>query len=152
MPSFIPPPVLNSASSLQIVDNDQAVLTSSTDRTLRLWSARGELIGKCHFAPVTPLFLSDCANGDKSRERCHAVIEVMMLSCPGWERWPQRVSTGVLEVNGIPEGDSWLVIECTAQKPNQLFRSGGRVWEGRGLGRFTVSTAFCENHKLIWGK
>lgn len=56
MPSFILPPVLNSASSLQIVDNDQAVLTSSTDRTLCLWSARGDLIGKCHSAPVSPLY------------------------------------------------------------------------------------------------
>uniref|UniRef100_A0A3P9JIE8 WD40 repeat domain 95 n=1 Tax=Oryzias latipes TaxID=8090 RepID=A0A3P9JIE8_ORYLA len=32
-------------SSLQIVDSDQVVLTSSTDHTVRLWSAYGEYIG-----------------------------------------------------------------------------------------------------------
>ncbi|XP_071353298.1 cilia- and flagella-associated protein 337 isoform X2 [Trachinotus anak] len=32
-------------SGLQIVDNDQVVLTSSTDYTVRLWSTRGEFIG-----------------------------------------------------------------------------------------------------------
>nr|XP_043888085.1 WD repeat-containing protein on Y chromosome isoform X1 [Solea senegalensis] len=32
-------------SGLQIVDNDQVVLTSSTDRTVRLWSRSGEFIG-----------------------------------------------------------------------------------------------------------
>ncbi|XP_035478797.2 WD repeat-containing protein on Y chromosome isoform X1 [Scophthalmus maximus] len=32
-------------SGLQIVDNDQVVLTSSTDHTVRLWSTRGEFIG-----------------------------------------------------------------------------------------------------------
>ncbi|XP_028275016.1 WD repeat-containing protein on Y chromosome [Parambassis ranga] len=32
-------------TGLQIVDNDQVVLTSSTDYTVRLWSARGEFIG-----------------------------------------------------------------------------------------------------------
>uniref|UniRef100_A0A3Q1IFA4 WD40 repeat domain 95 n=1 Tax=Anabas testudineus TaxID=64144 RepID=A0A3Q1IFA4_ANATE len=32
-------------SSLQIVDSDQVVLTSSTDYTVRLWSAHGEFIG-----------------------------------------------------------------------------------------------------------
>uniref|UniRef100_H2LG37 WD40 repeat domain 95 n=1 Tax=Oryzias latipes TaxID=8090 RepID=H2LG37_ORYLA len=32
-------------SSLQIVDSDQVVLTSSTDHTVRLWSAYGECIG-----------------------------------------------------------------------------------------------------------
>ncbi|KAF3847495.1 hypothetical protein F7725_020523, partial [Dissostichus mawsoni] len=31
--------------NLQIVDNDQVVLTSSTDYTVRLWSAHGEYIG-----------------------------------------------------------------------------------------------------------
>ncbi|PWA28004.1 hypothetical protein CCH79_00012149, partial [Gambusia affinis] len=33
------------AQSLQIVTSDQVVLTSSTDHTVRLWSARGEFIG-----------------------------------------------------------------------------------------------------------
>ncbi|XP_054462388.1 WD repeat-containing protein 64 [Anoplopoma fimbria] len=32
-------------TGLQIVDNDQVVLTSSTDYTVRLWSAHGEFIG-----------------------------------------------------------------------------------------------------------
>ncbi|XP_034460911.1 WD repeat-containing protein on Y chromosome [Hippoglossus hippoglossus] len=32
-------------SGLQIVDNDQVVLTSSTDYTVRLWSSRGQFIG-----------------------------------------------------------------------------------------------------------
>ncbi|XP_078786006.1 WD repeat-containing protein 64-like isoform X1 [Oryzias latipes] len=32
-------------TSLQIVDSDQVVLTSSTDHTVRLWSAYGECIG-----------------------------------------------------------------------------------------------------------
>ncbi|XP_008274872.1 WD repeat-containing protein on Y chromosome-like [Stegastes partitus] len=32
-------------TGLQIVDNDQVVLTSSTDHTVRLWSAQGEFIG-----------------------------------------------------------------------------------------------------------
>ncbi|GAA6232708.1 WD repeat-containing protein on Y chromosome-like [Lates japonicus] len=32
-------------TGLQIVDNDQVVLTSSTDYTVRLWSTRGEFIG-----------------------------------------------------------------------------------------------------------
>ncbi|XP_047248313.1 WD repeat-containing protein 49 [Girardinichthys multiradiatus] len=34
-----------SITSLQIVTSDQVVLTSSTDRTVRLWSAQGEFIG-----------------------------------------------------------------------------------------------------------
>ncbi|CAG6000512.1 unnamed protein product [Menidia menidia] len=32
-------------TGLETVDSDQAVLTSSTDRTVRLWSAKGEFIG-----------------------------------------------------------------------------------------------------------
>uniref|UniRef100_A0A3Q1AVW4 WD40 repeat domain 95 n=2 Tax=Amphiprion ocellaris TaxID=80972 RepID=A0A3Q1AVW4_AMPOC len=32
-------------TGLQVVDNDQVVLTSSTDHTVRLWSAQGEFIG-----------------------------------------------------------------------------------------------------------
>ncbi|XP_037533806.1 WD repeat-containing protein 64 [Nematolebias whitei] len=35
----------SSITSLQIVDTDQVVLTSSTDRTVRLWSAQGQYIG-----------------------------------------------------------------------------------------------------------
>ncbi|XP_029373499.1 WD repeat-containing protein on Y chromosome-like [Echeneis naucrates] len=35
-------------SGLQIVDNDQVVLTSSPDYTVRLWSTRGEFIGLTH--------------------------------------------------------------------------------------------------------
>ncbi|XP_071379688.1 cilia- and flagella-associated protein 337 [Centroberyx affinis] len=35
----------SSITGLQIVDNDQVVLTSSTDCTVRLWSAYGEFIG-----------------------------------------------------------------------------------------------------------
>lgn len=37
-------------SSLQIVDNDQVVLTSSFDHTVRLWSARGECVGAYHLS------------------------------------------------------------------------------------------------------
>ena len=57
MPSLISSRVSLFWSSLQIVDNDQVVLTSSTDCTVRLWSARGEFIGGCHFASVNPLLL-----------------------------------------------------------------------------------------------
>ncbi|XP_022055851.2 WD repeat-containing protein 49 [Acanthochromis polyacanthus] len=32
-------------TGLQVVDNDQVLLTSSTDHTVRLWSAQGEFIG-----------------------------------------------------------------------------------------------------------
>lgn len=42
---------------LQIVDSDQVVLTSSTDHTVRLWSALGGFIGGCHLASVTPVCL-----------------------------------------------------------------------------------------------
>uniref|UniRef100_A0A3B5ACJ7 WD40 repeat domain 95 n=1 Tax=Stegastes partitus TaxID=144197 RepID=A0A3B5ACJ7_9TELE len=45
MPSPISSSVSLFWSSLQIVDNDQVVLTSSTDHTVRLWSAQGEFIG-----------------------------------------------------------------------------------------------------------
>uniref|UniRef100_A0A667XLA7 WD40 repeat domain 95 n=1 Tax=Myripristis murdjan TaxID=586833 RepID=A0A667XLA7_9TELE len=45
MPSPIASHVSLFWSSLQIVDNDQVVLTSSTDCTVRLWSAHGEFIG-----------------------------------------------------------------------------------------------------------
>uniref|UniRef100_A0A665VQC5 Uncharacterized protein n=1 Tax=Echeneis naucrates TaxID=173247 RepID=A0A665VQC5_ECHNA len=47
--SVLPSPILSQPSlflsSLQIVDNDQVVLTSSPDYTVRLWSTRGEFIG-----------------------------------------------------------------------------------------------------------
>ncbi|XP_024910709.1 WD repeat-containing protein on Y chromosome [Cynoglossus semilaevis] len=36
---------ISRVSGLQIVDNDQVVLTSSFDHTVRLWSARGECVG-----------------------------------------------------------------------------------------------------------
>ncbi|XP_075330688.1 cilia- and flagella-associated protein 337 [Odontesthes bonariensis] len=36
---------ISTITGLQIVDSDQVVLTSSTDHTVRLWSARGESIG-----------------------------------------------------------------------------------------------------------
>ncbi|XP_035535517.1 WD repeat-containing protein 49 [Morone saxatilis] len=45
MPSPISSHVSLFWSSLEIVDNDQVVLTSSTDYTVRLWSAHGEFIG-----------------------------------------------------------------------------------------------------------
>uniref|UniRef100_A0A8C9YGJ4 WD40 repeat domain 95 n=1 Tax=Sander lucioperca TaxID=283035 RepID=A0A8C9YGJ4_SANLU len=45
MPSLISFRVSLFWSSLQIVDNDQVVLTSSADYTVRLWSAHGEFIG-----------------------------------------------------------------------------------------------------------
>ncbi|KAL3991564.1 intermediate filament protein if [Sarotherodon galilaeus] len=35
----------NTVTGLHVVDNDQVVLTSSTDYTVRLWSAQGEFIG-----------------------------------------------------------------------------------------------------------
>uniref|UniRef100_A0A3Q3E8J5 Uncharacterized protein n=1 Tax=Labrus bergylta TaxID=56723 RepID=A0A3Q3E8J5_9LABR len=44
-PSLISSHVSLLWSRLQIVDSDQVVLTSSTDYTVRLWSARGEFIG-----------------------------------------------------------------------------------------------------------
>uniref|UniRef100_A0A672J933 WD40 repeat domain 95 n=1 Tax=Salarias fasciatus TaxID=181472 RepID=A0A672J933_SALFA len=48
-PSQMPSPISFLASSfwssLQIVDSDQVVLTSSADCTVRLWSARGKFIG-----------------------------------------------------------------------------------------------------------
>lgn len=54
-PSFISSNVSSFLSSLQIVDDDQVVLTSSADRTVRLWSARGHFIGESHFASVSLL-------------------------------------------------------------------------------------------------
>uniref|UniRef100_A0A8C2XG31 WD40 repeat domain 95 n=1 Tax=Cyclopterus lumpus TaxID=8103 RepID=A0A8C2XG31_CYCLU len=45
MPSLISSHVSLFLSSLQVVDNDQVVLTSSIDYTVRLWSAHGEFIG-----------------------------------------------------------------------------------------------------------
>uniref|UniRef100_A0A3Q1F7K6 WD40 repeat domain 95 n=1 Tax=Acanthochromis polyacanthus TaxID=80966 RepID=A0A3Q1F7K6_9TELE len=45
MPSPISSSVSLFWSSLQVVDNDQVLLTSSTDHTVRLWSAQGEFIG-----------------------------------------------------------------------------------------------------------
>uniref|UniRef100_A0A3Q0R1H2 WD40 repeat domain 95 n=1 Tax=Amphilophus citrinellus TaxID=61819 RepID=A0A3Q0R1H2_AMPCI len=45
MPSPISSHVSLFWSSLHLVDNDQVVLTSSTDHTVRLWSAQGEFIG-----------------------------------------------------------------------------------------------------------
>lgn len=57
MPSPISSHVSLFWSSLQIVDVDQVVLTSSTDHTVRLWSTHGEFIGGCHFSSVNPLFL-----------------------------------------------------------------------------------------------
>uniref|UniRef100_A0A3B4FYP8 WD40 repeat domain 95 n=1 Tax=Pundamilia nyererei TaxID=303518 RepID=A0A3B4FYP8_9CICH len=45
MPSPISSHVSLFCSSLHIVDNDQVVLTSSTDYTVRLWSTQGEFIG-----------------------------------------------------------------------------------------------------------
>lgn len=44
-------------SSLQIVDSDQVILTSSADYTVRLWSAHGEFIGGFHFEFVNPPIL-----------------------------------------------------------------------------------------------
>lgn len=55
MPSPIASHVSLFWSSLEIVDNDQVVLTSSTDCTVRLWSAHGEFIGGCYCALVIPL-------------------------------------------------------------------------------------------------
>uniref|UniRef100_A0A3Q3R584 Uncharacterized protein n=1 Tax=Monopterus albus TaxID=43700 RepID=A0A3Q3R584_MONAL len=45
MPSLVSSHVSLFWSSLQIVDNDQVLLTSSVDCTVRLWSAHGEFIG-----------------------------------------------------------------------------------------------------------
>lgn len=39
------------SSSLQVVADDQVVLTSSTDCSVRLWSERGEFIGECQVHP-----------------------------------------------------------------------------------------------------
>lgn len=55
MPCFISSHVSSFLSSLQIVDDDQVVLTSSADCTVRLWSARGHFIGESHFASVSLL-------------------------------------------------------------------------------------------------
>lgn len=61
MPSLISSRVSLFWSSLQIVDSDQVVLTSSTDYTVRLWSARGEFIGRFHFVSVN-LIIPDIFN------------------------------------------------------------------------------------------
>lgn len=55
MPSPISSCVSLFWSRLQIVDNDQVVLTSSADYTVRLWSACGEFIGGRYFASVNLL-------------------------------------------------------------------------------------------------
>lgn len=84
MPSLILSCVSLFWSSLQIVDNDQVVLTSSTDYTVRLWSAHGEFIGGCHFASVNPLFLVLINAHAKNINLEHsAVLKVEMLLLVG---------------------------------------------------------------------
>ncbi len=80
MPSLISSHVSLFWSSLQIVDVDQVVLTSSTDYTVRLWSAHGEFIGGCHFASVSPLFLDIINVHTNNINLGHgAVLKVEML-------------------------------------------------------------------------
>lgn len=80
MPSPISSHVSLFWSSLQIVDNDQVVLTSSTDYTVRLWSVHGKFIGGCHSASVSLLFLDiiDAHANIVNLEHC-AVIKGEML-------------------------------------------------------------------------
>lgn len=94
----MPSPILSHASlfwsSLQIVDNDQVVLTSSTDYTVRLWSTRGEFIGGCHFVSINPLIL-DIINVHANNINLEygAVLKVELLfmglfnQCEGTHGW-----------------------------------------------------------------
>lgn len=94
----MPSPILSHVSlfwsSLQIVDNDQVVLTSSTDCTVRLWNAHGEFIGGCYFVSANPRFQDIIYVHANSIHLEHAAVikvEIMLFMgvfiSVGWYIW-----------------------------------------------------------------